>query len=370
MKLTFTPLALALLLSSPAHAAGTFSIYMNSESQNSCAVGNLTNLTGQADGNLVAITSGATFSAACGLGSGTAPTATLNIAPTALTAGQTQATITWTAKNVSSCNTTGTSAGVATEFPNAWTNTNVSCANNQCTGGTNTVTTTPILNGTDGTYTFGLQCLTASGNAGVFATQSVTVSGSSGGGGGGTSCTQGSTGDIPNFTALCSGVMTLHNPGITTLGPSAYTYSFVFGAPWPGSYYGDTMVFSVGSTQFLAIPFTPSPTGGVNFSENQTYTPKPLTMAISKQPGVFGTYNSSGASTDTTGNVICGQSGGNPSLKASSTVPYPLGTTCKLNSSQQYWLNIALAQYNAANGQWITTCSSGCTIGIGLYTGN
>jgi hypothetical protein len=351
----------------PAFATGSFSIYLNSEDAGHCAIGNLTGVTSLADGNLLATTPGATFSSPCGAGSGTAPTASLSITPTTLTAGVTQATITWTANNVASCNTTGTSAGVATEFPNAWTNTNVTCSGGQCSGGVNTVTTTPIANGTDGTYTFGLQCATASGNAGVYATQNVSVTGSTGGG---TSCTNGSTGDIPNFTALCSGTMTLYSPTAQTLGPSAYTYPFVFGSAWPGNRSGLTMVFNLTSTQFLAIPFTPGSSYIVQFAENQTYTPKPITMAISKQSGFFGTYNASGASNDTTGNVICGRTAGNPSLGASAISPTPSGVQCVLNTSQQYWLNIAPAVYNASTNQWSATCPSGCTIGITPYVSN
>ncbi|MGH8041692.1 MAG: PKD domain-containing protein [Rudaea sp.] len=179
-------------------------------------------------------------------------------------------------------------------------------------------------------------------------TKPVTVSGVIG-----PSCTNGASGDIPGYTALCSGNMTLYNPGQHNLGPSPYSFPFVFGGNWPGTYFGDAVVFSLPKTQFLSIPFTPTPGHSINFVVNGSYTHNPVTFSISTSAGLF----NNGAK----GNgVVCVKSNA-PNLTVSSNGYTPIN--CVLNPTTQYWFNAVNATHNASG--WNQQCgSSSCSMGF------
>jgi hypothetical protein len=187
------------------------------------------------------------------------------------------------------------------------------------------------------------------------------VSGSGGatcGGGGGTSCTQGDPSDIPGVTASCSGPLVIKYSTPQNLPSSPYTFAFVFGGAWPGTRTsGVPIVFTLGKMNYVSIPFTPT-TGGVQFVENNTNTPQATSYSISTQEGIFGTFDAFGNSTDTTGKVVCGHSGGNPSLASSPTKPVPTGTNCVLTAGTQYWFNFVDAQYNAGTSAWLMSCNT------------
>ena len=358
MKSRIALLALGALLAHDAAAASPFSIYFNAEDTSHCSVSGVNSASLLPDGNLLALTGAnpPTLSAACGTtNSGTTPAVTLSIAPASVNAGSTppgSATLTWTANNVTSCNTTGTDSTVSAEFSNAWANATVACGStpNHCAGGTNTVTLTPIASGADGTYNFGLQC--NSGSSGAYATATLAVTGSTGGVGG-TACTPGTTGDAPGFTALCSGSMTLYHPGATIKGPSNYSFDFVFGGPWPGAYFGFTTVFTMSKTQFLSIPFTPAPGHTIAIAENGTYTSYPITFSVSTSPGLF----NNGVKNGTT--VLCAKTN-NPNLTITSNST--AGQNCTLNSGTQYWFNVIPAKY--ANGSWAGCTTNTCGLGF------
>lgn len=357
MKARTALLALSVFFVHDALAASSpFFIYFNAEDASHCSVSGVTNASLLPDGNLLALTNAnpPTLSAACGTtSSGTTPTASLTISPTTVDASVPQSAIlTWKANNVNSCTITGTDATVSAEFSNAWTNAAVACGGtpNHCAGGTNTVTLTPIAAGTNGTYNFGLQC--SSGSSGAYAATTLAVTGSTGGGSGGVACTTGTTGDVPGFTALCSGNMTLYKPGASQLGPSPYTFPFVFGSDWPGSNFGYAMTFDLGNAQFLSIPFTPTPGHTISFVENNTYTHYPVTFSVSTSPGLF---NNSAKGNG----VLCVKSG-NPNLSMSSN-----GTTanCTLNENTQYWFNVIMATYSGST--WVKKCpGSSCSVGF------
>lgn len=428
MKLRSALFALAALLSQQALAAGSYSIYFNdfTESPTSCHIDNVAGVQTSTIGsaNLVATASTPlAFSSACGTGSGTAPTVSLAIAPATVNAGSAgTSTLTWSAKNVTSCSVTGSDASVATEFPSQWINATVACGgvSNKCAGSPNTLTLTPIANGANGNYTFGLQC--TDGVTTVSTTKALTVTGSTATGGtptanftfspngltvsftdtstdspvgstigtwlwnfgdtqvsgGGTSpaqnpnyaysvagtytvtlkvtdsvssaqstitkqvtvsassvtaCTNGQTGDLPGYTALCTGTAKLYTGGSpSTLGPGPYSFSFAFGSPWPGANFGYATVFTLTGTQFLSIPFVATPAHTVQFSTNSTYTPNNNSVySVSTSPGLFNNGTANGST------VLCvGKT--NPSLTVSSD-----GTPqmkCYVNTAGTYWLNM------------------------------
>jgi hypothetical protein len=171
-------------------------------------------------------------------------------------------------------------------------------------------------------------------------------------------CTTGTRGDVPGYTALCSGAMKLKNsagPPINK-GPFAYSYPNVFGAAWPGSYLGQTSIFNVGKTQFLSIPFVASPAHAVAFVENQTYTPQPVTFSVSTAPGLF----NGGVKNGTT--VICVASR-NPNLTVASR--YFPTAQCKITTTGTYWFNIVIGSYNVTTGVWIPGCATlACGVGV------
>lgn len=454
MKLRSALFALAALLCGPALAAGSgYSIFFNdfTESNSSCHIDNVTGVQTSIIGsaNLVAVTNPPTPLAFvnCGTGSGTAPALSLAISPTSVNAGATppanQATLTWSANNVTSCTVTGTDASVATEFPNQWLNAGVVCGGvaNKCAGSANTVTLTPIANGANAAYNFGLQC--TDGTTTVSTTKALTVTGSTATGGtpsasftfsvngltasftdtstnnGGTNgawawdfgdsttsnqknpthtyatngtytvtltvtdsvssaqsstqksvtvnnalvtaCTNGQTGDISGYTALCYGSAKLYSGGSQTLGPSNFTFSFAFGTPWPGSYFGYTTQWTLANNQFLSIPFVASPGHTVVFSTNSTYTPNNgSAYSISTSPGLF----NNGAANGST--VLCvGKN--NPSLSVTSN--NSTGANCHINATSVYWLNMVPGSFGPSGS--IVSCSkTPCNIAVSAQLTN
>ncbi len=182
-------------------------------------------------------------------------------------------------------------------------------------------------------------------------TKQVTVSG-----GGGPSCTTGASGDVAGYTAICSGTFVLHTGQNTTKGPAAYSFPFVYGSNWPGSYFGYTEIFTIANTQFLSIPFTASPGHTVSFVTNNTYTAYPVTVSISTVMGAFNNGQKGG-------NVIC-VSGRSPNnLTASSNGSS--GSNCQLNLTTQYWINVIPATYSTGQGKWVKQCTGGsCQLGL------
>lgn len=170
--------------------------------------------------------------------------------------------------------------------------------------------------------------------------------------GGATACTTGQTGDISGYTALCSGYMYRFLPTQTKVGPSPYTFDFVFGSAWPGDRFGLTELFNLGQTQFLSIPFTPSPAHTITIGANTTYMPENnAVFSVSTQPGLF----NSGVANGTT--VLCVQKK-NPNLIITSNNNSQ--AQCKLNPGQTYWLNMLPGII--FNGVFTGCQSSNCVI--------
>lgn len=168
------------------------------------------------------------------------------------------------------------------------------------------------------------------------------------------SCTTGQTGDLAGYTALCSGSYTRYSPNATTKGPSAYTYDFLFDGPWPGATFGASDKFTLGTTQFLSVPFVPSPGHTITITNNATYTQnKSVVYSISTQPGLF----NGGAPNGTT--VQCVFSGASASLVISSN-----GTTsaCQLNPANTYWLNMVPGIYPPGGGGFVGCANSPCYV--------
>lgn len=173
----------------------------------------------------------------------------------------------------------------------------------------------------------------------------------------GAACTTGATGDVAGYTALCSGTMTLYNPAASTKGPSSYSFNFVFGSAWPGSYQGDVNQIIVAKNQFLSIPFTPTPGHTIAISENESRNGGfPVTFSVSTSMGLFNNGK--------TGNgVICVQTNV-PGLSMTSNGT--TGQNCTLSQGTQYWFNIIPASYVTGTG-WVNKCTSStnCALGFG-----
>lgn len=174
------------------------------------------------------------------------------------------------------------------------------------------------------------------------------------------SCTQGAAGDVAGYTAQCGGTYRLHSGGQDkVLGPTQYTYSFVFGDSWPGDTFGATRVFTIKKTQFLAIPFKPTPGHTVSFNANNTYMPYVATFSVSTAPGLF----NSGVK----GNGVMCVKTNNPTLKVSSN-----GSTtsdCVLNPNTTYWFNAVAAKYGTSG--WYSNCDTAqCNVAVTLYSVN
>ena len=236
MKACFVLLALVVLAARPELAvSATYSIYINdfSETASSCRIDNVSGIQTSTIGsaNLVATTNPPSPLAFvnCGTGSGSSPVASLAISPVTVNASATspgnQATLTWMANNVSGCTVTGSDPSVATEFPSQWLNATVVCTGTKCTGTPNTSTLTPIANGANGNYTFGLQC--TNGTMTVSTTKVLAVTGSA------------ATGGTPNanFSFSPNGLTVSFNDTSTDTpaGSTIGTWLWNFGEPSSGS---------------------------------------------------------------------------------------------------------------------------------------
>lgn len=267
MKLRSTLFALAALFCGSAFAAGSgYSIFFNdfTESNSSCHIDNVTGVQTSIIGsaNLVAITNPPTPLAFvnCGTGSGTAPTVSLAIAPASVNAGATppanQATLTWSANNVTSCTVAGTDASVATEFPNQWLNAGVVCGGvgNKCAGSANTVTLTPIANGANAAYHFGLQC--TDGTVTVSTAKAVTVTGST------------ATGGTPsaNFTFSVNGLTASFTDTSTDNGGTIGTWAWDFGDSTTSTTKNPTHTYAAAGTYTVQLTVTDS----VNSAQSTT----------------------------------------------------------------------------------------------------
>ncbi len=202
------------------------------------------------------------------------------------------------------------------------------------------------------TYTVGLT-VTDSVNASNTSTTSkpVTVTTSSA-----TACTTGQAGDMPGYTALCYGPMSLYSPNKTTLGPSPFTYDFVFGAAWPGAYAGLSSQITMSQTQFLSIPFVAAPGHTIVTGVNTTHMPNNNAMfSVSTQPGLF----NNGVANGTT--VLCVQ-GRNPSLTISSN--NYASASCKLNTTSTYWLNMVPGLIPPGGGSFVPCSKTPCSIAV------
>ncbi|MBS0571402.1 MAG: PKD domain-containing protein [Proteobacteria bacterium] len=320
MNARFALLALAALVALPRIAvAGTYSIFFNdyTEATSSCHIDNVSGVQSSTIGsvNLVATAASPLAFVNCGTGSGSAPVVSLGISPTSVNAGAAapgnQSTLTWSANNVSSCNITGSDAGVATEFPNQWLGTTVACGgtSNKCAGSPNTVTLTPIVNGANGNYTFGLQC--TDGVTTVSTTKILAVTGST------------ATGGTPtaNFT----------------FSPNALTVSFTDTSTSTGSLGNLVYSWNFGDTQVSG--------GGTSTAKNPIYS---YTAA--------GTYNVTETVTDSV-------SGAQDSIAKPVTVTLTGATSCTTGQAGD------MSGYSAlCFGNYVFYDGSKHTVGPAAYT--
>lgn len=191
----------------------------------------------------------------------------------------------------------------------------------------------------------------------------------------GGACTQGFPSDVViggvKSTAQCGGNFLLHSGGPDTVKgtwspPTPYTFKFVFGNnvnEWPGGPFGTTSIFGNAHTQgrlsknqYLSIPFVATPGHTIQFANNGTYTTQPITFSVSTIPGVFNASSVGFVCSNDRGNIVLSSNG-------STTAQ------CKLNTSQEYWVNVIPAK-NGTSG-WYTGCTSAaCAIGVTIYQTN
>jgi len=431
MKARSTLFALVALLAGNAFAANPFSIYFNTENNTtSCYVDNITNINVQPDGNIVATTNGAPHMnnpGQCGVitqqtytigGSVSGQTGAFTLA---VTAGSQTVNVTSSATSYAFptpvATGTGYTVSVQTQptgqicsVANATgtisanvTNANVTCgpigthtiggsvtgltatglvmavtAGSQtksvASGATSYVFPTGVATGTNYTVSVqtqpaGLTCSVsnASGTIGSTNVTNANVTCLSGA----VACTPGTASDASGYTAVCSGSYKLHSGGQDTLkGPNTYTFPFVFGDIWPGSRFGTSDIFTVGTKQYISIPFTPSPGHTISLNENQSYTSDAITFSVSTSPGLFNNGQANAADNATSGaqGVVCVATN-NPALKLSSN-----GSTtaqCKLNANTVYWFNVIPAKYSSTQGQWVSGFTgANAQFGVTIYSVN
>jgi hypothetical protein len=308
-----------------------FKIYFNGTTALDCYVANVTNLSVQGDGSVLAttnLTPQVVNPAACGVITTVQGNVSIStpLAPNpyafltnnggALPAGA----LTFAVANSSGACTASSSPAAGTLSVTG---------NNSVSGGT-----FPAAGNANVNYTVTVSCPGTGGPALSSATVTVPGSGSPG-----SSCTTGQTGDLSGFTAVCTGSLINHagacNPASSGSCPTvsgAFTFDNVFGAAYPGAGFGSDKIFSLNLHQFLSIPFTPSPAHSVSFFVNTTYMPDNNAMfSISTAPGLFNGGQANGTT------VICAQ-GRNPNLTTSSNGGSGVG--CTLNPNTKYWLNM------------------------------
>jgi len=175
-----------------------------------------------------------------------------------------------------------------------------------------------------------------------------------------TVCKTGEGGDVPGYTAICSGRMALHNSGgKDELFFFPYSFANVFGGNWPGTHFGYTEIFTIGKTQFLSIPFVGNPAHAIGWVENQTNTPQPITFSVSTAPGLF---NGGVKGTNARGTIVCVATR-NPNFTIASR-PYA-SAQCQINTGTTYWLNVILGNYNLSTGAFVPSCDfASCSVGF------
>ena len=176
------------------------------------------------------------------------------------------------------------------------------------------------------------------------------------------SCVPGAAGDVPGFTALCSGKLTDEYTQVVTTG--TYTYEFVYGAPFPGAASTTAHPLSINVTgdKFVSIPFTiGSSTNYVEIGDNDTFTKHPITFSISTAPGLFndGTTSADVLVVKTRDpNIVFG------------AAPNPPAGWLQLDPNRRYFFNMIFAVYNKTAGAWNATCTDAgdpCKSGFTRY---
>ena len=355
MKARFCLFALgALLISAVAIAQSqtSFKIYFNGTTSNDCYVANVTNLSVQGDGSVLAttnLTPQVVNPSACGVTTTVQGNVSITSGPSAY-AFPTTAGGALPAGSLSFAVTNSTGACTATSSPAAGTLTVT--GNSSVSGGT-----FPANSGSsNASYTVTVSCPGTNGPA--LGSATVTVPS---GIGTGTTCTTGQTGDLTGFTAVCTGSFINHagacNPASAGSCPTVtggFSFDNVFGAAYPGTSFGSDKIFSLGLKQFLSIPFTPSPAHSVSFFVNTTYMPdNNAVFSISTSPGLFNNGQANGTT------VICA-GGHNPNLTTSSNGTPSVG--CTLNPNTKYWLNMVPGV--AVGGTFQACTTSPCKIAV------
>lgn len=175
-------------------------------------------------------------------------------------------------------------------------------------------------------------------------------------------CIQGQTGDVPGYVATCGGSYKLLSfpPGVMR-GPFPFTFANVFHAPWPGTGFGTSDIFTIPKYQFISIPFIPTSGHTISLNENQTYTAHPITFSVSTAPGLF--------NHGVKGNGVVCVATNNPALKLSSNGSRT--AQCVLNQNTQYYFNMIPAKFSTTQGKWLNFFTGAAAVfAVTMYSVN
>lgn len=153
-----------------------------------------------------------------------------------------------------------------------------------------------------------------------------------------------------------AGVDVLPGP-IASIGGDVYDLAKLLGGPWPTyNYSGYSPTFQIDAGKYIALQFTPTSSGAIQFSANMSYGDGG-TISVSTQPGSL-TYGSPG--------VVCALSRGASNGIYISTA----GGVCTVKIGTTYYLNLAdvdtFGNNLCYNGKPNTCFSS--TVSYTIYT--
>jgi|SRR6185369_10900015 len=176
-----------------------------------------------------------------------------------------------------------------------------------------------------------------------------------------TVCTEGSAGDIPGYKRHCAGQYVLHSGEGQDITETThqYTWDFLFRSPWPGSGQGNSSTVELNKSQFVSVPFKPSPGHTIHIDNNDTYADGVQYYSVSTVPGIFAKGDP---------RVVCSATD-NPALRISSN-----GSTtaqCKLDPNKTYFFNFVSAKLSTTGAGWYSNCGKAfCKSSLTWYITN
>jgi len=351
-KLCLTSLALvfgssAFAQTAPVTTTTNYSSAVTIKSANNCSITGATSLTYDSSTNTITAVGG-NDSCAGGNPPPNVAAVSLSITPTSYTLGQTGAT-----PVINVTNNTSPATVTCTLTPtNGFTVTSASTITNS---GTFTLSAPTAA----GTFTFAPVCTTSTSGYTVSvspAAVSLVVNPSNPQGG----CDPSQTATVATKTLQrqCTGSMNVWPGGTSYSGPLTDLGAVLGGKNFPTySYAGYSPTFTITSGYYIALAFTPTASGAIQFSANPSYGDGGV-ISLATQPGSL-MQGSPG--------VICSLTrGGNNSLYVASAA----GSICQVQAGTTYYVNLADVDTlgnNLCYGGKANTCGTSL-VSYTLYT--